>query len=55
MKAMEPRPLTRPFGEPLDLEMLLDFAEVDEIDLDEAIQWWDETASDEWIGVLDDD
>lgn len=41
------------FGEPLDIELLLNFAEVTALDMESAIQWWDENASDDWIGVLD--
>ncbi len=40
-------------GEPLDLETLLDFATVDTADIESAILWWDEHASEQWIGVLD--
>ena len=40
-------------GEPLDLETLLDFAEIDIEDIESAAQWWDETASPGWVGVLD--
>lgn len=49
------RPLTRPFGEPLDPEILEEFAEIDEGDMDSAEQWFDENASEEWVGVLDND
>jgi hypothetical protein len=41
------------FGEPLDLEDLLDFAEIDEADIDSAIEWFDEHASEDWQGALD--
>jgi hypothetical protein len=51
---MNNRRLTSPdFGEPLDLETLLDFAEIDEDDLDDAIDWFDEHASEEWVGALE--
>lgn len=40
-------------GEPLDLEELLDFATISTADIASAIQWFDENASDEWIGALD--
>lgn len=46
-------PITRPFGEPVDLEVLLEFAEIDAEDMESAIQWWDETASDDWLGALE--
>jgi len=46
------RPL-RDFGEPLDLDTLLDFADIDPEDIEQAIQWFDENASEEWIGALD--
>lgn len=53
--AMQPEQanLINPFGEPLELEFLLEFATVDEIDMESAIQWWDETASPDWVGALD--
>lgn len=40
-------------GEPLDLEILLSFATISQTDIASAIQWFDENASDEWIGALD--
>ncbi len=40
-------------GEPLDLDILLDFATVDLADVESAAQWWDEHASPEWVGALD--
>ncbi len=40
-------------GEPLDLDTLLDFAQIDPPDVESAAQWWDENASPEWIGILD--
>lgn len=45
--------VTRPFGEPVDLDVLLEIAEIDEDDMADAIDWWDENASDEWVGALD--
>lgn len=47
------RPITRPFGEPLELDVLLDFAEVEEADLESAEDWWDTHASEPFIGCLD--
>lgn len=47
------RPLTRPFGEPLELDVLLDFAEVEEADIDSACDWWDSHSSDAWVGALE--
>lgn len=47
--------LINPFGEPLDEELLLGFATVDTSDLEDAILWWDEHASEEWVGALDSD
>lgn len=47
------RPLTRPFGEPLDPEILDELAEIDEDDVPDALDWWDDTASEDWIGALD--
>ena len=40
-------------GEPLDLDELLDFAEIDLEDIESASLWWDEHASPEWVGALD--
>lgn len=45
--------VTRPFGETVDLEVLLEIAEIDEDDMADAIDWWDENASEEWVGALD--
>lgn len=41
------------FGDPLDLETLLDFATIDLADIESAAQWWDDTASSQWVGALD--
>ena len=41
------------FGTPLDLETMLDFAEIEIADIESAILWFDENASPEWIGALD--
>ena len=47
----EQRPVTR--GKPLDLDVLLDFATIDNADVESAKEWWDEHVSrDEWIGGL---
>ena len=40
-------------GEPLDLDTLLDFAQIDAADIESAAEWWDNGASAEWIGALD--
>ena len=40
-------------GEPLDLDTLLDFAQIDVADIESAAEWWDNNASAEWIGALD--
>ena len=40
-------------GEPLDDDVLLDFATIDIEDIESAILWWNEHASDEWIDALD--
>lgn len=45
--------LINPFGEPLDPEILEDFAKVDAGDLESAVQWFDEHASEEWQGALE--
>jgi hypothetical protein len=41
------------FGQPLDPEYLENFAEVDAIDMESAIEWFDENASPEWAGALE--
>jgi hypothetical protein len=43
----------RDFGEPIDLELLLGFADIDENDIPTALDWWDEHASEEWKGALE--
>lgn len=40
-------------GEPLPLDELLDIAKVDSTDAESASTWWDENASEDWIGALD--
>lgn len=40
-------------GEPLPLDELLAFAEIDELDVEFAAEWWDKHASPEWRGALD--
>lgn len=40
-------------GEPLPLDELLDLATIDPADVESAAEWWDEHASDNWIGALD--
>lgn len=45
-------PLARPFGEPIDLDVLLEFAEIDAEDMESAIEWWDDNASPDWVGAL---
>ena len=49
---MNPTPSIR--GEPLDADAFMDFAEIDISDIESAILWFDENASLEWVGVLDD-
>lgn len=46
-------PITRPFGEPLPFDILEEFAEIDEEDMQDALGWWDDNASEDWIGALD--
>ncbi len=41
------------FGEPIDSELLLGFAVVDSSDVESALQWFDDHASEEWRGVLE--
>ena len=40
-------------GEPLDLDTLLDFAQIDAVDIESAAEWWDNGASADWVGALD--
>lgn len=40
-------------GEPLSVDELLILATVDNAAIISALDWWDETATDDWIGVLD--
>lgn len=40
-------------GEPLPLDELLEIAEIDPADVESAAQWWDDNASEDWIGALD--
>lgn len=40
-------------GEPLELDVLLDFATIDPEDVEAAAEWWDNHASPKWIGALD--
>ena len=40
-------------GEPMPLDELLGFADLTEAGVDSAIDWWDENASDLFIGVLE--
>lgn len=41
------------FGKPVDLKLLLGFAEITNADKQRAIDWWDDNASPEWVGALD--
>lgn len=56
---MEPRKVTRPFGEPLDEEQwelfLEAFTDIGEDDVPDAIAWWDRNASNDWVGALGED
>lgn len=52
---MQPKP-NKPlpdFGKPLDTKLLLGFAEITNADKARAVMWWDEHASEEWRGALD--
>lgn len=40
-------------GEPIELDVLLDFAIIDIEDVESAMLWWDEIADVEWQGALD--
>ncbi len=51
MEPKQPRPNIQ--GAPLDLDTLLDFAQIDPADIESAAEWWDNNASAEWVGALD--
>lgn len=46
-------PTPNDFGDPLDKDLLLGFSEISIRDIESAIIWWDNEASPEWEGVLD--
>lgn len=48
----EPEPAVNPEDELIPLDELLDFARIDENDLDAAILWWNENAPEAWRGAL---
>lgn len=54
---MQPRqenpPTPRNFGKPVELDLLLGFAEIDAQDIADALDWWDRHASEEWVDALD--
>jgi hypothetical protein len=41
------------FGEPLDLDTMLNFAKINMVDIEGAILWWDEHASENFVGALE--
>jgi hypothetical protein len=41
------------FGEPLDEADLADFLDFGDNDIDNALDWWNENASELFVGVLD--
>ena len=41
------------FGEPMDLDELIDFADIDPVDIASAQEFWDENASPDFVGILD--
>lgn len=45
--------ITRPFGEPLPFDILEEFTEINEEDMQDALGWWDDNASKDWVGALD--
>ena len=49
---MEAKPLPD-FGQPLELDVLLDFATIEDADIEGAIVWFDVHSSDKWIGALE--
>lgn len=53
MKPMQLKPPPKIRGEPIDLDTMLDFAIVEQVDIESAIEWWDDHASPDWIGALD--
>ena len=50
---MEEKKSLPDFGKPLDKKLLLGFAEITATDKVSALQWWDEHASEAWVGALD--
>jgi hypothetical protein len=55
IEPIEPKQPSKPSiqGKPMPLEDLLAFADVDASDAESAVNWFDEYASDEWVGALD--
>lgn len=53
LSSKQNEPIRRDFGEPIDLELLLGFAEIDANDIPTALDWFNEHASEEFIGALD--
>ena len=53
MSEKQPQSSMPSFGKPIELDLLLGFADVDAEDIANALQWWDEHASEEWVGALD--
>jgi hypothetical protein len=47
------KPVSSIRGEPLPLDDLLDFATIDLADIESAAQWFDDNATEDWIGALD--
>lgn len=50
---MIPNPQDNIRGEPLDLDDLLAFAEIDEADIESASEWFDTYATAPFVGALD--
>jgi len=41
------------FGDPIDVKRLLALAKLDERDIESAVGWFDENASESWQGALE--
>jgi hypothetical protein len=53
MQPKQENPPPRNFGKPIELDLLLGYAEIDAEDIVDALEWWDENASEEWVDALD--
>lgn len=52
-RQQKPSKVLPDFGKPLDTKLLLGFATITNADKASALQWWNDNASPEWVGALD--